>query len=145
MWSRDDGIRQWAGFTKQPAAAGTAACYLMSLMLLLAPRRTQLGGKLWKAWAKTCSVHCSHLSELVLSHFIPEVPAGRAGGARLFWETVTPVSSLPQTSMPMFRSKQFSVKRRFSDFLGLYEKLSEKHAQNGFIVPPPPEKSLIGE
>ncbi|KFO89740.1 Sorting nexin-1, partial [Buceros rhinoceros silvestris] len=46
--------------------------------------------------------------------------------------------------MPMFRSKQFSVKRRFSDFLGLYEKLSEKHAQNGFIVPPPPEKSLIG-
>lgn len=45
----------------------------------------------------------------------------------------------------MFRSKQFSVKRRFSDFLGLYEKLSEKHAQNGFIVPPPPEKSLIGE
>ncbi|XP_052664151.1 sorting nexin-1 isoform X2 [Harpia harpyja] len=49
-----------------------------------------------------------------------------------------------QTSMPMFRSKQFSVKRRFSDFLGLYEKLSEKHAHNGFIVPPPPEKSLIG-
>lgn len=45
----------------------------------------------------------------------------------------------------MFRNKQFSVKRRFSDFLGLYEKLSEKHAQNGFIVPPPPEKSLIGE
>ncbi|XP_052528070.1 sorting nexin-1 isoform X2 [Tympanuchus pallidicinctus] len=49
-----------------------------------------------------------------------------------------------QTSMPMFRSKQFSVRRRFSDFLGLYEKLLEKHAQNGFIVPPPPEKSLIG-
>ncbi|XP_064373741.1 sorting nexin-1 isoform X2 [Dromaius novaehollandiae] len=49
-----------------------------------------------------------------------------------------------QTSLPMFRSKHFSVKRRFSDFLGLYEKLSEKHAQNGFIVPPPPEKSLIG-
>ncbi|XP_048337985.1 sorting nexin-1 isoform X2 [Sphaerodactylus townsendi] len=49
-----------------------------------------------------------------------------------------------QTTLPMFRSKQFSVKRRFSDFLGLYEKLSEKHGQNGFIVPPPPEKSLIG-
>lgn len=45
----------------------------------------------------------------------------------------------------MFRSKQFAVKRRFSDFLGLYEKLSEKHTQNGFIVPPPPEKSLIGK
>ncbi|XP_040082652.1 sorting nexin-1 isoform X1 [Oryx dammah] len=49
-----------------------------------------------------------------------------------------------QTSLPMFRSKHFAVKRRFSDFLGLYEKLSEKHSQNGFIVPPPPEKSLIG-
>nr|XP_056721871.1 sorting nexin-1 [Euleptes europaea] len=49
-----------------------------------------------------------------------------------------------QTTLPMFRSKQFSVKRRFSDFLGLYEKLSEKHGQNGVIVPPPPEKSLIG-
>uniref|UniRef100_A0A5F5PNN6 Sorting nexin-1 n=1 Tax=Equus caballus TaxID=9796 RepID=A0A5F5PNN6_HORSE len=51
---------------------------------------------------------------------------------------------IPLTSLPMFRSKQFAVKRRFSDFLGLYEKLSEKHSQNGFIVPPPPEKSLIG-
>ncbi|XP_053573358.1 sorting nexin-1 [Bombina bombina] len=49
-----------------------------------------------------------------------------------------------QTSLPMFRSKHFTVKRRFSDFLGLYEKLSEKHSVNGFIVPPPPEKSLLG-
>ncbi|KAM3828408.1 sorting nexin-1 [Vipera latastei] len=49
-----------------------------------------------------------------------------------------------QTTLPMFRSQQFSVKRRFSDFLGLYEKLLEKHAQLGIIVPPPPEKSLIG-
>ncbi|KAM4677167.1 sorting nexin-1 [Discoglossus pictus] len=49
-----------------------------------------------------------------------------------------------QTSLPMFRTKRFTVKRRFSDFLGLYEKLSEKHSVNGFIVPPPPEKSLIG-
>ena len=55
------------------------------------------------------------------------------------------VFSVPKTSLPMFRSKQFAVKRRFSDFLGLYEKLSEKHSQNGFIVPPPPEKSLIGK
>lgn len=55
------------------------------------------------------------------------------------------VFSIPKTSLPMFRNKQFAVKRRFSDFLGLYEKLSEKHSQNGFIVPPPPEKSLIGK
>ncbi|XP_028813470.1 sorting nexin-1a isoform X2 [Denticeps clupeoides] len=49
-----------------------------------------------------------------------------------------------QTTLPMFRSKTFTVRRRFSDFLGLYEKLSEKHSQNGYIVPPPPEKSLLG-
>ncbi|XP_051976056.1 sorting nexin-1-like [Xyrauchen texanus] len=49
-----------------------------------------------------------------------------------------------QTSLPMFRSKTFTVRRRFSDFLGLYEKLSEKHSQNGYIVPPPPEKSILG-
>lgn len=45
----------------------------------------------------------------------------------------------------MFRSKTFTVRRRFSDFLGLYEKLSEKHSQNGYIVPPPPEKSILGK
>ncbi|XP_072880802.1 sorting nexin-1-like isoform X3 [Hemitrygon akajei] len=48
------------------------------------------------------------------------------------------------TSLTMFKRKDFSVKRRFSDFLGLYDRLSEKHSQNGFIVPLPPEKSLIG-
>ncbi|XP_041964686.1 sorting nexin-1a isoform X3 [Alosa sapidissima] len=49
-----------------------------------------------------------------------------------------------QTTLPMFKSKTFVVRRRFSDFLGLYEKLSEKLSQNGYIVPPPPEKSILG-
>lgn len=49
-----------------------------------------------------------------------------------------------QTTLPMFRSSTFSVKRRFSDFLGLYEKLQVKHAHHGYIVPPPPEKSVMG-
>ncbi|XP_058501370.1 sorting nexin-1a isoform X2 [Solea solea] len=49
-----------------------------------------------------------------------------------------------QTSLAMFRNKTFTVRRRFSDFLGLYEKLCEKHGPNGFIVPPPPEKNLLG-
>ncbi|XP_019934438.2 sorting nexin-1a isoform X1 [Paralichthys olivaceus] len=49
-----------------------------------------------------------------------------------------------QTTLPMFRNKTFTVRRRFSDFLGLYEKLSEKHGPNGCIVPPPPEKSILG-
>ncbi|KAK7891780.1 hypothetical protein WMY93_023743 [Mugilogobius chulae] len=46
-----------------------------------------------------------------------------------------------QTTLAMFRSPTFSVRRRYSDFLGLYEKLSEKHGPNGYIVPPPPEKT----
>ncbi|XP_061629389.1 sorting nexin-1a [Phyllopteryx taeniolatus] len=49
-----------------------------------------------------------------------------------------------RTTLSMFCNKTFTVRRRFSDFLGLYEKLSEKHAPNGLIVPPPPEKSILG-
>ncbi|XP_053740608.1 sorting nexin-1a isoform X1 [Synchiropus splendidus] len=49
-----------------------------------------------------------------------------------------------KTSLSMFRNKTLTVKRRFSDFLGLYQKLCEKHSPNGYIVPPPPEKSLLG-
>jgi len=37
-----------------------------------------------------------------------------------------------------------SVYRRFSDFLGLHEKLVEKHQARGMIVPPAPEKSIVG-
>ncbi|KAK7891778.1 hypothetical protein WMY93_023741 [Mugilogobius chulae] len=46
-----------------------------------------------------------------------------------------------QTTLAMFRSPTFSVRRRYSDFLGLYEKLSEKHGPNGYIVPPPRRKT----
>ncbi|XP_055363471.1 sorting nexin-1-like isoform X1 [Betta splendens] len=49
-----------------------------------------------------------------------------------------------RTSLPMFRSKAFSVRRRFSDFLGLYEKMSVKQSLQGCIIPPPPEKSVVG-
>ena len=49
-----------------------------------------------------------------------------------------------QTSISTFRSAEFSVKRRFSDFLGLHERLSEKHIAGGRIVPPPPDKSVVG-
>lgn len=49
-----------------------------------------------------------------------------------------------QTSLPMFRNKTFSVRRRFSDFLGLYEKMSVKQSLIGCIIPPPPEKSIMG-
>ncbi|XP_010734028.2 sorting nexin-1 [Larimichthys crocea] len=49
-----------------------------------------------------------------------------------------------RTSLPMFRSKAFTVRRRYSDFLGLYEKLSVKQSLQGCIIPPPPEKSVVG-
>ncbi|KAL7833865.1 hypothetical protein AOLI_G00288250 [Acnodon oligacanthus] len=49
-----------------------------------------------------------------------------------------------QTTLTAFRSKTFSVRRRFSDFLGLYEKLSVKYNLMGCIIPPPPQKSVVG-
>ena len=49
-----------------------------------------------------------------------------------------------QTTIPAFRKAELIVIRRFSDFLGLHEKLREKHAHYGRIVPPAPEKSLVG-
>jgi sorting nexin-1/2 len=47
--------------------------------------------------------------------------------------------------MPEFKSANTSVKRRFSDFLGLHERLASKYLHLGRIVPPAPEKSVIGE
>ena len=49
------------------------------------------------------------------------------------------------TSLSQFKSSEFSVKRRFSDFLGLFERLNEKHILYGRVVPPPPDKSVVGK
>ena len=48
------------------------------------------------------------------------------------------------TSMPSFKSSETTVLRRFSDFLGLHSRLSEKYLAEGRIVPPAPEKSVVG-
>jgi len=48
------------------------------------------------------------------------------------------------TSLSIFKNKEFSVKRRFSDFLGLFERLNDKHIVYGRVVPPPPDKSVVG-
>lgn len=66
-----------------------------------------------------------------------------------WWQTMSPVSLccpclLPQTSLAMFRCKAFTVRRRYSDFLGLHEKLAVKQSLQGCIIPPPPEKSVVG-
>ncbi|GAB0207223.1 sorting nexin-2 [Grus japonensis] len=49
-----------------------------------------------------------------------------------------------KTSLSMFHKNEFSVKRRFSDFLGLHSKLVTKYMHIGYIVPPAPEKSIVG-
>ena len=36
-----------------------------------------------------------------------------------------------------------TVTRRFSDFLGLHDKLSDKYLQNGRVIPPAPDKSVV--
>lgn len=47
-----------------------------------------------------------------------------------------------QTSSPLFSKATFSVLRRYSDFLWLYETLSMNNP--GVVVPPVPEKSPFG-
>ncbi|CAH8589682.1 unnamed protein product [Heterobilharzia americana] len=42
-----------------------------------------------------------------------------------------------------FLEKEFSVLRRFSDFLGLYERLVAKYLPEGVIVPPVPSKDML--
>ncbi|XP_036382345.1 sorting nexin-2 isoform X2 [Megalops cyprinoides] len=49
-----------------------------------------------------------------------------------------------KTSQPIFNRDEVSVKRRFSDFLGLHSKLATKYMHSGYIVPPAPEKSIVG-
>ncbi|KAF5905314.1 sorting nexin-2 isoform X2, partial [Clarias magur] len=49
-----------------------------------------------------------------------------------------------KTSLNLFSRNEFSVKRRFSDFLGLHSKLASKYMHVGYIVPPAPEKSIVG-
>ncbi|XP_040977376.1 sorting nexin-2-like isoform X2 [Aquila chrysaetos chrysaetos] len=49
-----------------------------------------------------------------------------------------------KTSLSMFNKNEFFVKRRFSDFLGLHSKLAMKYMHIGYIVPPAPEKSIVG-
>ncbi|XP_046861478.1 sorting nexin-2-like [Xenia sp. Carnegie-2017] len=48
------------------------------------------------------------------------------------------------TSLPKFKHPKMVVSRRFSDFLGLHERLNAKYLAKGMIVPPAPEKSVVG-
>ena len=55
---------------------------------------------------------------------------------------LTRCSGSCQTSSPLFSKATFSVLRRYSDFLWLYETLSMNNP--GVVVPPAPEKNPFG-
>ncbi|CAE1225179.1 SNX1_2 [Acanthosepion pharaonis] len=63
---------------------------------------------------------------------------GDGMGAYIVYKVIT------KTNIPAFRKSTMTVLRRFSDFLGLHEKLALKYIHLGRIVPPAPEKSVIG-
>lgn len=49
-----------------------------------------------------------------------------------------------RTNMPTFKANNMAVLRRFSDFLGLHNKLTEKYLRNGRLIPPAPQKNMLG-
>lgn len=55
----------------------------------------------------------------------------------LLWSLVVQVAGMPQ-----FAEEEFSVRRRFNDFVWLHAALVEAHP--GVIAPPLPEKILLG-
>jgi sorting nexin-1/2 len=48
-----------------------------------------------------------------------------------------------KTTLAIFKKPEFTVNRRFSDFLGLHAKLIQKYLHLGIIVPSPPEKDAV--
>lgn len=76
--------------------------------------------------------------ELTITVTNPE-KVGDGMGAYIAYNVLT------KTTMPSFKSPECAVKRRFSDFLGLHQRISEKYMQKGHIVPPAPEKSVVGK
>lgn len=50
-----------------------------------------------------------------------------------------------RTNMQMFKMNNMAVLRRFSDFLGLHNKLTEKYLRNGRLIPPAPQKNMLGK
>uniref|UniRef100_A0A8C7U3L2 Sorting nexin-2 n=1 Tax=Oncorhynchus mykiss TaxID=8022 RepID=A0A8C7U3L2_ONCMY len=67
------------------------------------------------------------------------------GTAEMFERSLDEVSSwVKLTSMTIFSKNETTVRRRFSDFLGLHSKLASRYLHIGYIVPPAPEKSIVG-
>ena len=75
--------------------------------------------------------------EMDISISDPE-KVGEGMGAYIAYNVTT------KTTMPSFKGPEITVRRRFSDFLGLHSRLSERYLAKGRIVPPAPEKSVVG-
>ena len=74
--------------------------------------------------------------EITVSH--PE-KMGDGMGAYIVYSITT------KTTVPAFKNPETTVRRRFSDFLRLHNKMVETHLPQGRIVPPAPEKSVKGQ
>jgi len=51
---------------------------------------------------------------------------------------------ITKTNLRCFRRQSITVNRRYSDFLTLHEKLVARYQSKGRIIPPAPEKNLLG-
>ena len=76
----------------------------------------------------------SKTEQFIEIHVVEPKKSGDGIGAYVLYKVIT------KTNLPFFRRESFSVQRRFSDFLGLREKLAEKYLFSGRIVPPAPSK-----
>lgn len=56
---------------------------------------------------------------------------------------VQPSALVMQTELPNFLEKNLSVRRRFSDFLWLHDRLCATNG--GCLIPSPPAKKALGE
>lgn len=83
--------------------------------------------------------HCICMYQLFTYHITCLVcVTGDGMGAYMTYLVTT------KTTLPSFKEPEVFVRRRFSDFLGLYYRLAEKFMCLGYIVPPAPEKSVSG-
>ncbi|OZC08907.1 hypothetical protein X798_03994 [Onchocerca flexuosa] len=81
------------------------------------------------------SSYCSESQiEIVIKEFEKK---GEGIGAYIVYKVVTTTQN-----MQGYRDREYVVWRRFSDFLGLHEKLVEKYFYRGYLVPAAPEKSI---
>ncbi|VDK77091.1 unnamed protein product [Litomosoides sigmodontis] len=73
--------------------------------------------------------------EIVVKEFEKK---GEGMGAYIVYKVMTTTQN-----MQGYMDREYVVWRRFSDFLGLHEKLVDKYFYKGYLVPAAPEKSIV--